>query len=59
VTENCDRDPGWDSHHNGRRYETANVRPRFDFGYSAVTLVLAESDRASETQFDRFGFVTT
>ncbi|MBI3467304.1 MAG: hypothetical protein HY000_30195 [Planctomycetes bacterium] len=27
-------DPGWEGFQNRRRYVTANVRPRFDFGYS-------------------------
>jgi hypothetical protein len=27
-------DPGWDSCNNRRTYETTNVRPRFDFGWS-------------------------
>jgi hypothetical protein len=33
ATEDFHRDPGWDSRNNRRRYETANVRPRFDFGH--------------------------
>ena len=33
-TERFDRDPGWEGVGNRREYETANVRPRFDFGYS-------------------------
>jgi hypothetical protein len=28
------RDPGWEGFHNRRTYETADVRPRFDFGYT-------------------------
>lgn len=28
------KDPGWDARHNRRTYETTNVRPRFDFGFS-------------------------
>lgn len=28
------KDPDWEGSHNRRSYETANVRPRFDFGYS-------------------------
>jgi hypothetical protein len=28
------KDPGWDGFHNRRSYETTNIRPRFDFGYS-------------------------
>lgn len=27
-------DPGWDGYHNHRQYETTDIRPRFDFGYS-------------------------
>ncbi len=27
-------DPGWDQFHNRRMYQTKNVRPRFDFGFS-------------------------
>jgi hypothetical protein len=39
VTVNGDKegfaaDPGWDGHNNRRSYETADVRPRFDFGFS-------------------------
>lgn len=33
-TENFDKDPGWEGKDNRRAYETQNVRPRFDFGYS-------------------------
>ncbi|HET6576529.1 MAG TPA: hypothetical protein VFG68_23220 [Fimbriiglobus sp.] len=32
--EDFTRDPGWEGRGNRRVYETANVRPRFDFGYS-------------------------
>lgn len=32
--EDFANDPGWDEFHNRRVYETNNVRPRFDFGYS-------------------------
>ena len=32
--EDFDRDPGWEGCGNRRTYETTNVRPRFDFGYS-------------------------
>jgi hypothetical protein len=32
--EDFTRDPGWDALGNRRTYETAVVRPRFDFGYS-------------------------
>lgn len=34
VTEDFGRDPGWDGFHNRRSYETKQVRPRFDFGFS-------------------------
>src|SRR5262249_46985249 len=30
------RDPGWEGVNNRREYMTADVRPRFDFGYSAT-----------------------
>jgi hypothetical protein len=33
-TESFDRDPRWDGFQNRRVYQTSNVRPRFDFGYS-------------------------
>jgi len=29
-----DSDPGWDQRNNRRTYNSTNVRPRFDFGYS-------------------------
>jgi hypothetical protein len=32
--EDLRTDPGWDGFQNRRTYETTNVRPRFDFGYS-------------------------
>jgi hypothetical protein len=32
--EDFTRDPGWEGRGNRRKFETANVRPRFDFGYS-------------------------
>jgi len=35
-TEAFDRDPKWDGFQNRRTYVTQNVRPRFDFGYSAT-----------------------
>lgn len=38
VTDNFDRDPEWDGRNNRRRYQTANVRPRFDFGYCGSQL---------------------
>jgi hypothetical protein len=34
TKDNFDRDPGWEGVGNRRRYETADIRPRFDFGYS-------------------------
>jgi hypothetical protein len=34
VKDDFARDPGWEGHNNRREYETADVRPRFDFGYS-------------------------
>jgi WD40 repeat protein len=33
-TEHFDADPRWDEFQNRRTYESRNVRPRFDFGYS-------------------------
>lgn len=33
-TESFDQDPHWDGFQNRRTYESWNVRPRFDFGYS-------------------------
>lgn len=33
-TERFTEDPRWDGRNNRRVYETQNVRPRFDFGYS-------------------------
>ena len=33
-TERFDRDPGWESYQNRRKYQSGNVRPRFDFGFS-------------------------
>jgi hypothetical protein len=32
--EDFSRDPGWEGFHNRREYVSANVRPRFDFGFS-------------------------
>ncbi len=32
--EDFKADPGWEGRNNRRTYETGNVRPRFDFGYS-------------------------
>lgn len=34
--EDFRRDPGWDGFQNRRTYETTNVRPHGDFGYSAT-----------------------
>jgi hypothetical protein len=34
VKEGFDNDPGWAGFRNRRTYESTNVRPRFDFGYS-------------------------
>jgi hypothetical protein len=34
--EPLDRDPGWEGRGNRRTYESLNVRPRFDFGYSTT-----------------------
>jgi hypothetical protein len=34
LPENFDNNPGWDAFQNRRTYLTANVRPRFDFGFS-------------------------
>jgi hypothetical protein len=33
-TDDFARDPGWEGVGNRREYQTADVRPRFDFGYS-------------------------
>lgn len=33
-SESFERDPRWDEFQNRRTYESQNVRPRFDFGYS-------------------------
>jgi hypothetical protein len=35
-SEDFSRDPGWEADNNRREYESANVRPRFDFGFSAT-----------------------
>ena len=35
-TETFDTNPNWDARNNRRTYTTTNVRPRFDFGYSAT-----------------------
>jgi hypothetical protein len=32
--EDFTADPGWEGHNNRRTYETQDVRPRFDFGFS-------------------------
>jgi hypothetical protein len=36
VKEDFAADPGWEGFQNRRTYESANVRPRFDFGFSAT-----------------------
>jgi hypothetical protein len=36
AKETFDADPKWDGQGNNRVYETNNVRPRFDFGYSVT-----------------------
>jgi hypothetical protein len=33
-SEDFSRDPGWEGFHNRRTYESADVRPRFDFGWT-------------------------
>lgn len=35
TVEAFSADPGWDGRGNRRTYETVNIRPRFDFGFSA------------------------
>jgi hypothetical protein len=35
--EDFTRDPGWDASGNRRTYETRDVRPRFDFGFSSTS----------------------
>jgi hypothetical protein len=35
-TDDFVRDPGWEGFGNRREYQTADVRPRFDFGYSST-----------------------
>ena len=35
--ESFDRDPGWDGFQNRRQYQSTNIRPRFDFGYSPTS----------------------
>jgi hypothetical protein len=44
--ESFDRDPGWDAFQNHRTYETSEVRPRFDFGFSPTHF--AGGQRAGE-----------
>jgi hypothetical protein len=34
TAEDLSKDPGWEGFHNRRTYETTEVRPRFDFGFS-------------------------
>jgi hypothetical protein len=36
VVETFTTDPAWEGRGNHRLYETTNIRPRFDFGYSAT-----------------------
>ena len=36
AVETFTADPGWEGRGNRRTYETTNIRPRFDFGYSAT-----------------------
>ena len=36
VKEDFSRDPGWEGFQNRQSHVTTNVRPRFDFGYSAT-----------------------
>ncbi|CAN5274090.1 hypothetical protein BH10PLA2_BH10PLA2_07370 [soil metagenome] len=36
VREDFARDPHWDALNNHKAYQSTNVRPRFDFGYSAT-----------------------
>lgn len=42
-----DSNPSWDQRNNRRTYTTTNVRPRFDFGYSATSNV-AGGERSGE-----------
>lgn len=48
-----DSDPGWDQRNNRRTYTSANVRPRFNFGYSPGSN-FAGGQRAGEIGGDTF-----
>ncbi len=48
-----DSDPGWDQRNNRRTYSSANVRPRFNFGYSPSSNV-AGGQNAGEIGGDTF-----
>jgi hypothetical protein len=52
-TETFDSDPGWDQRNNRRTYTSTNVRPRFNFGYSAASN-FAGGQRAGEIGGDTF-----
>lgn len=39
-----DRDPKWDARGNHARFDSANVRPQFDFGYSRTKFVSGKSE---------------
>ena len=39
MVETFSRDPAWEGLANHRRYETTNIRPRFDFGFSPTQFV--------------------
>ncbi len=36
ATDRFDTDPGWEGSNNRREYETRNIRPAFDFGWSGT-----------------------
>ncbi len=38
VAESFDADPEWEGYRNRLTYETGNIRPRFDFGFSPTNL---------------------
>jgi hypothetical protein len=42
VKEDLSKDPGWDGFQNHRTYVTADVRPRFHFGYSPTSFAGGE-----------------
>jgi hypothetical protein len=52
-TESFDSDPRWDQRNNRRTYTSTNVRPRFNFGYSAASN-FAGGQRAGEIGGDTF-----